>query len=259
MSYFVSTDFIESFCIKIQKKHVDEHKKSQPMAMDIRTALDLFLDKKLDKNADILYKDTIDMEDLSLDQSASFLRGFTTQKRYHFENFIEEMKYHKITFSMTGRDGKIESRLFKQKFLALEREFDDYSYMKELFKYLYIIAVEEAKFLKTQEEIEEYHQRVGFKKDRENSPLNDVIKCVKIDDKGCNDIFIRRVKPTLSLDDYADMVMANLVKREEAQKRTINSQIELTDMEKYDKELEELKKLDEFKDNKVPGNTYRQA
>lgn len=228
----------------------------KPIEMNVKNALEQILDKKFDKKTKIIFKDIIDNDDLSLEHSAYFIKGYQSDQRHHYDNFLEEMEYFGISVDMKGRAAKIETRRFKNEFLGLDKDFEESSYMRNLFKYFYILAKEESAFLQTQEEIEKYRK---FNKINDQQPLESTMKCIQIDDRGRKELFVRRVKPTLSLDDYADMVMNNLKKREETQRKAERNSIILSNMEKYEKEIEELREMDEFKDNMVPGNTYKHA
>lgn len=228
-----------------------------PMKITIKTALEQIIEQRFNEKSDVIFVDYIENEEISLEHASSFIKGRQTMKKEHFENFLDEMKYFGIDVKMEGRNAKIEARVFKNDFLKLEIDLEDYTYIQELFKYLFILAVEDLQFIRTQEEIEIYKKNKPL--NEEEFPLKETFRCIQVDNTGRKELLVRRIKPTMSLDEYADMVMDNLRKREEYEKKQEFNKKTLTDLEIYEKELQEFREMDEFKDNLVPGNTYRRA
>lgn len=228
--------------------------------MDIKTALKLIINKKFTKTTQINFPPSIQYNELSLSHATNFIKGIQTSKKEYFINFLEEMKMFEIEIKNESRNEKINNKKFCMEFLKNEIDFDD---LERIFKFLCVLANEELNFILHEEEIVS-HSKNNSNSDTNNfldtnNSTNNFVKAIQIDQKGRKDLLVQRIQPTLSLDEYAEMVLKNMKKREEKEKDAEYQEKVMSDLEMYDKEIEELKKMDEFKDEMVRGNTYRQS
>merc|ERR1711953_1642074 len=133
-----------------------------------------------------------------------FIRGYKHKDKEQYQYFVDEIKHHNNikNIDISSREAKIDFKKRMKDLIAVEIDLDDQEYIEEL-KLLV--------FVKAKEEISNIDFELGYKeylltKDKQNNPLPQM-KCIQITSLGREELFIPRIKPTLSLDKYADMVL----------------------------------------------------
>lgn len=227
--------------------------------MDIKDAIIQILQNNFQNNTQVLFPDISDDNELNLSMTVSFIKGLQTRKKEFFLEFIKEMKFLKINNQIynNDRNAKIHTYQVKKTFKNMKIDFDDVDYIKKLLEYFLIISKEEIELIEMEENYQTYKKTE--KKNIYYQKLTNTFQCTKIDGHETEKLFVRRIKPTLSLNDYAEMVMHNFKKKEEKEKNMQYKDIHMTDIDEYEKEIKELQQMDELKDNIVPGKTYKQA
>lgn len=230
--------------------------------MDLKTAISKILNKKFDTSTQVLFPEEPLGTTPSILLMIPYIRGLQTRKAEHFQNYIEEIKYYGLVedFRFKSRDDKIKLKKFQQDFLATTIDYESEEWLLNMLRYFYILAVEEIKYINIEDEICRYRKDNSYiHNNRYNTAnmLNDTehLKCIQINDNGRKELLVRRIEPSLSLEEYSEKVMDRLQKDESKKYK----EAVMTDLDAYDKEIEELIKMDEFKDNMTKGNTYRRA
>ncbi|KAF7684038.1 hypothetical protein TCON_0759 [Astathelohania contejeani] len=142
---------------------------------------------------------------------------------------------------LDDRDTKLAILAYKRTFENSTHEWEDRGWVLGLLRYFYYIAIENIRFLKAEIEFEKMERKYEEK-------IKEIV-CIRVDERGeRKKLLVDRNKPTMSLDEYADMVM-----KAKGMMNTIEDDIPLE--EEIEPSREELIAMDELKEEKGKGNT----
>ncbi|ELQ76407.1 hypothetical protein THOM_0594, partial [Trachipleistophora hominis] len=231
-------------------------------SMDIKTAITQIIRKEFVPQAHVTFPEVPLSAEPSILLAIPFIKGVQTRKREYFQNYADEIKYYGLVddYRFETRDDKIKIRELKQHFLRKEIQFEDEEWIVELLRYFYILAVEEMKYLEVEQRLNAYGAVHGSGRGIElegGSGTSRVqpLRCIQIDGDERKELLVNRIKPTLTLEEYSERILKRM---QENTTKEYEKEV-MSELEAYDKEIEELVKMDEFKDEMVKGNTYRQA
>ncbi|ELA47056.1 hypothetical protein VCUG_01417 [Vavraia culicis subsp. floridensis] len=229
--------------------------------MDIKTAITQIIRKEFKPCTHVIFPEIPLTTEPSILLAIPYIRGVQMRRKEHFQNYIDEIKYYGLTNDcrFETRDDKIRTRELKQLFLTREVDFDDEEWVIEMLKYFYILAVEEVKYLEAEEQLIAYREVHSDGKETAFDTLSannaQPLRCIQIDGSERKELLVGRIKPTLTLEEYSERVLERM---RQSMPKEYEKEV-VSELEAYDKEIEELVKMDEFKDEMVQGNTYRRA
>merc|ERR1712080_240770 len=153
-----------------------------------------------------------------------------------------------LSFIEITREKKLSHFSFKSSFKSLPINFTK-EYNKAILTYLYILAIENINFIQF---------KIGKESSsrREEPTKKHKIKFVEVPKNSRIDFFKNRNKPTMTLDEFADKIEKEIEEREENMNKIVNFN---NLYELKEDTLVELRKKDEFNDDKIDGNTYNRG
>lgn len=205
----------------------------------LRNHINDILDNKKSENTIIIenpnmYSLNEDLEEINnqslLSFTIPFVNGHLTLDISFYEEYMDLIDHYKIIdkqiknmrqFTKENRtwkrNDKIGKDYFINNFTKLNRDFDDREWILDLLKYFYLISIDEVMFLVNLKRIE---NPTGYK----TSDVKKYDNILRIDESGKREnLLVERNKPTMSLDDYAMKIMAEMKKNE---KETVVNNVE---------------------------------
>lgn len=139
--------------------------------------------------------------------TAYFINGYKKEND-HLKQFINIVKHFNIVFTEIlkiheklnetneyERNDKLFLYNYKKEFKNTRIDFEDREYVMKLINYFFILSFEELFMVNYEMEIKKYVKK-------------DIQKTADVK----RPLLVRRIKPTMSLDDYADMIMKHVEK-----------------------------------------------